>query len=194
MIGSPAVNPGKIIKILTDEIDDTFHEVMPWFAKDGLARTFRSSGDEWTIDQILEHISLVNHYLLILIDKGARKALKGTDRIKIEQELEGYELTTPLLEDIGINNSFEWKSPPHMVPTGTPFSGQIQEELLKQKTRLMDILMMLKNGEGVLCKTSMSVHSLGKLDVYQYTYFLLKHMRRHIQQMEGIEKEYYEHR
>ncbi len=187
-----AVNPGRIIKILIGEIEAVFSELETWFSKKGLVRTCRLPTEEWTIDQALEHISLVNHYLLILIDKGARKALKKSDPVKIIQELEHYELTTPLLEDIGINNSFEWKSPRHMVPTGTPSPDQIHDDLLKQKSRLMNCLLMLKNGEGVLYKTTMSVHSLGKLDVYQYIYFLLKHMRRHIQQMEGIEKEYNE--
>jgi hypothetical protein len=194
MSSSSAMNPEKVITILTGEIELVFSELMPWFETTGPLRAFRSSGEEWTINQILEHICLVNHYLLILIDKGVQKALKRTDRTKIEREFVRYELSSPLLEDIGINNSFEWKSPQHMVPTGARSPGQIRDDLHEQKARLMDYLVMLKYGEGVLCKTSMSVHSLGKLDVYQYIYFLLKHMRRHIQQMEGIEKEYYEHR
>jgi hypothetical protein len=194
MCSSSAVNPEQIISVLAGEIDKVFSELMSWFEKAGPLRAFNSPDEEWTINQILEHVSLVSHYLLILIDKGARKALRRADRAKIEQELVRYELSGPLLEDIGINNSFEWESPPHMEPTGARSPGQIQDDLLEQKPRLMDYLVMLKYGEGVLCKTSMSVHSLGKLDVYQYIYFLLKHMRRHIQQMEGIEEEYNERR
>ncbi|HOT46010.1 MAG TPA: DinB family protein [Spirochaetota bacterium] len=187
-----SVIPGKAEQItaqLRETTTNVFSEIDTWFDKDARIRSFRPARDEWTIDQIVEHVSLVNHYLLILIGKGARKAITRADRKKIEQELEHYELSTPLLEDIGINDSFEWKSPRHMVPTGVRPPEQVREELTSQKARLMDCLAMLKNGEGVLHKTSLSVRSIGKLDVYQYIYFLLQHMRRHIRQMEGIERE-----
>ena len=42
----------------------------------------------------------------------------------------------------------------------------------------------LKNGEGLLFKTTMTVDDLGKLNVYEYIYFLSKHAEQHIQQME----------
>jgi hypothetical protein len=180
----------QIIAELREIITGVFSGIDTWFAKDARLRAFRPARDEWTVDRILEHVLLVNHYLLILIDRGARKAVKKADAKKIEQALEDYELSNPLLEDIGINNSFEWKCPRHMVPAGSRSSEEIREELSAQKKKLLDYLIMLRNGEGALCKTTMSVHSLGKLDVYQYIYFLLKHMKRHIQQMEGIEKEY----
>lgn len=188
-----SVSAGKaeqIIAELRKTITGVFSEIDTWLIKDARIRTFNPARDEWTIDRILEHVSLVNHYLLILIDKGARKAINRADEKKIEQELEHYELSTPLMEEIGINDSFEWKCPRHMMPTGARLPEQVREELISQKTRLMDHLVMLKSGEGVLCKTSLSVHSLGKLDVYQYINFLAQHMKRHFRQMEGIEKEY----
>jgi hypothetical protein len=183
----------RIISVLQKAIDTAFSELDPWFAKDNDVRLYHATHEEWNIHQILEHVSLVNHYLMMIIDKGARKAVRRSDRAAIERELEHYELSNPLLEDIGINNSFKWKCPGHMVPTGTPSPDRTRAELLTQKSRLMEYLAMLKNGEGVLCKTVMSVHSLGKLDVYQYIYFLLKHAQRHIQQMKEIEREYNEH-
>jgi hypothetical protein len=36
----------------------------------------------------------------------------------------------------------------------------------------------------------MNVNALGKLDVYQYIYFLALHVRRHLQQLEGILDDY----
>jgi hypothetical protein len=36
----------------------------------------------------------------------------------------------------------------------------------------------------------MSVNNLGKLDVYQYLYFLSLHAQRHLQQMNKIEEEF----
>jgi len=42
------------------------------------------------------------------------------------------------------------------------------------------------NGEGSLCKVRMSVNELGKIDLYQWLYFLAQHARRHLDQMEGV--------
>ena len=36
----------------------------------------------------------------------------------------------------------------------------------------------------------MTVNDLGKIDVYQYIYFLVKHAERHIVQMLKIEQEF----
>jgi len=36
----------------------------------------------------------------------------------------------------------------------------------------------------------MNVNGLGKLDVYQFIYFLALHVRRHLQQLEGILEDY----
>jgi len=94
------------------------------------------------------------------------------------------------LEQIGVNNSFEWKCPAHMKPSGMMTAEDAWLELDAQRGTLLDCLADLKNGEGVLRKTGMSVNRLGKLDVYQYICFLLMHCRRHIGQMEEIEKAY----
>jgi len=42
----------------------------------------------------------------------------------------------------------------------------------------------LKNGEGVLYKTTMSVNNLGKINVYEYIYFRIQHRQRHLAQMQ----------
>jgi hypothetical protein len=49
---------------------------------------------------------------------------------------------------------------------------------------------MLQNGEGLLVFTNMSVNNLGKLDIYQYIYFLTKHIERHIRQLQRLQKQF----
>ena len=184
------MKPNEIIATLNELIDTTFNRLSPWLTKDTGLRTFRAETEDRNICQILEHISLANRYLLILIGKGRRKALQKAGRIDIKKELQDYQLSNPRLEQVGINNSFVWISPKHMIPTGEKSLSEIQEELMKQRDLLHEHLSMLDKGQGVLHKITMSVNALGRLDVYQYIYFLLKHMQRHIQQMERIESEY----
>lgn len=185
-----ASNAETIIALLKIETESAFSSLELWFAKTGSLRAYHAQGEEWCINQILEHVSLVNHYLLLLIDKGARKALRRHAKAPLTEMPPGYELTSTALEEIGINNSFEWRCPDHMVPAGSIAIEKTRERLREQRAKIADTIDLVKKGEGVLSKTYMSVHSLGKLDVYQYIYFLLKHVRRHVQQMEGIEGEY----
>jgi len=186
--------PGKaeqIIAVLHDEIVNTFDALMPWFGKDRQIRAFRSAHEEWNAELVLEHVMLANHYLLLLIEKGKKKALRIADGSKIKEILDGYELSNPVLDEIGIDHSFKWRCPEHMIPTGSHSLDHVQQEVVKQRSTLLGILDQLSHGEGVIYTMHMSVHSLGTLDVYQYIYFLLKHMQRHIQQMSGIESEYH---
>jgi hypothetical protein len=184
------MRPEEIINTLRTQIENTFNQVFVWLSKDTKLRRFRSNGEFWNIDQIIEHIYLANRYLLILIQKGTKKALQKAHERDVKIELTNYEISNPRLEQIGINNSFEWESPRHMIPKNDKSSFEIKQELHAQQNLILENLLMLKNGEGVLHKIRMSVNSLGRLDVYQYIYFLIKHIRRHLGQMEQIESEH----
>ncbi|MBP7554952.1 MAG: hypothetical protein KA821_01715, partial [Chitinophagaceae bacterium] len=48
----------------------------------------------------------------------------------------------------------------------------------------------MPNGEGIVYKTTMTVNNLGKIDVYQYIYFLAQHASRHITQMQKMQNEF----
>lgn len=184
------MKPNDIIRILKKEISQTFKGITPWISKAPELQHFNSKNEFWNILEILEHIILVNHYLIILILKGTKKALKNVQGRNMKKELENYELSCDNLEEIGINNSFQWNAPAHMVPSGNESLDKIHERLKDQEKQCRNTLLQLKDGHGVLYQTTMNVNLLGKLDVYQYLYFLLKHMQRHIGQMEEIEDEY----
>ncbi len=63
-------------------------------------------------------------------------------------------------------------------------------EITQQFNRCLEILEELKNGEGVLYKTTMTVNQLGKIDVYEYVYFLVQHAQRHLTQIERNRMEF----
>ena len=183
------MEPGEIIEFLESMIRDTFGGLRAWIMKDPDLRTHLAPEEPWCIDAILEHVSLVNHYLLMLIEKGRKKALLA-DPSELKEILRQYTLNDPRLEEIGVNDSFAWVCPAHMVPTGKKPADETGRDLERQAAKVSENLAMLKNGEGVLRKLHMSVNRLGSLDVYQYIYFLLLHARRHIQQMLKIEADY----
>ena len=162
----------------------THTTLLNWFLVDEKLKHYRPKDGGWTILEILEHITLTSHFLLILIDKGANKAIRNVRKLSIETVTEEYDFDLERIHKIGQHKSFPWIRPEHMEPTGTKSEFAIKEEMLTQINSCLNYLAQLKNGEGLLFKTTMTVDNLGKLNVYEYLYFLSKHAERHIQQME----------
>jgi len=167
-----------------------FDEIDTWFEKPEEVRMYQPQTGGWTIDQILEHISLTSHFLLILIDKGARKALDNRHKANLEAELAKYIFERDKLDEIGIHQSFEWIRPEHMEPAGQKTPAEIRYLIREQRQRCLNHLDQVPDGEGILYKTTMTVNNPGKIDVYEYIYFLAKHAERHITQMQRNEREY----
>ena len=116
--------------------------------------------------------------------KGTIKALKRAESQPTRTDWNDYELSPTGLNDIGVHKSFSWIRPEHMEPKGDVAMPEIRSRLIDQFQRCESWLDRLKNGEGTLVLTTMSVNDIGKLDVYQYIYFLVLHAKRHLTQME----------
>ncbi len=172
----------------------THSRILEWFDKNENLKTYRPIDQGWTIAEILEHIALTSHFLLILIDKGTEKALRNVKKISLEELKNEYHYNLNKIDEIGIHKSFDWLRPEHMEPQGEKSELEIKDELIIQLNRCLNQLGKLKNGEGLLYKTTMSVNDLGKINVYEYIYFLSKHAERHIRQMEENQVEFEEQR
>jgi hypothetical protein len=180
----------KIIATIRNELIRSISSLDEWFDKDEPLLDHRPAGGEWNVRELLEHVMLTNRFLLILIDKGSSKALSQQYDGDFSELLENYRLENGAMLEIGIHKSFDWHRPEHMAPTGELPLCEVRDEIRDQLNRCLIHLEMLSNGEGLLFKTTMSVNALGKLDVYQYIYFLALHVRRHLQQLEGILNDY----
>lgn len=150
-------------------------------------RTFQPSSGGWTIDQILEHISLTNHYLMLTLKKwvatAEKRAARGDPIPEGESDLQKVDI-------IGERGSFSWIRPDHMEPTGELSSKEVRETLHRQRDECLVLLERIRAGVGALCHIKMTVNDLGKIDLYQWLYFLVQHAHRHLQQMAEIEKEF----
>jgi hypothetical protein len=184
------MNIEELISRIRLVLSDTFSEIDQWFLKDSHLREYKPKDGGWSINQILEHIGLTNHFLLILINKGAKKALANTKSLELANELKNYIFHEEKLNEIGIHKSFSWIRPEHMEPRGEKNLEEVREQLISQLHQCFETLDRLPNGEGVLSKTTMTVNGLGKINVYEYIYFLAKHGQRHLTQMKKVEAEY----
>jgi len=179
-----------LITGISDFLKVSFKEIDGWFDKNESVREYRPQSGGWSINQVLEHIGLTNYFLLILIDKGANKALQNVNELNLEEELKNYTFHRDKLNEVGLHQSFNWFRPEHMEPKGLKSLTDIRRQINDQLSICLSYLDKLKNGEGVLYKTTMTVNALGKIDVYEYIYFLAQHAQRHITQMKKNEIEY----
>jgi hypothetical protein len=182
------------IDVLIPEIKNylakTFDEIDTWFNRNERLREYEPKNGGWSINQILEHIGLTNHFLLILIEKGTKKALTNPHNLNLEEELRNYNFHRTKLDEVGQHSSFAWIRPEHMEPKGEKSPEEVRRELREKLQQCFSVLDRLPNGEGVLSKTTMTVNDLGKIDVYEYLYFLAQHGQRHITQMKKVQQEY----
>lgn len=132
--------------------------------------------DAWNIAEHLEHISLVNHFLLLTIRKGCEKAGKRAKR----QAPPLGESDLSRLFSIAVPGAFDWPPPPHMVPSGLLDPKEVRETLREQAVESRRLLSGMPDGEGKLCTIRMSVNDLGRLDMYQWLFFLAQHARYHL--------------
>lgn len=137
-----------------------------------------SSIKTWTLLQMLEHISLVNRYILLLLKKIRSIALKRATRGD-EFSLDDVRIT---IEEGPVQN-LQWEAPEHMQPTGKVGAGELQNLFQKQRGELLSMLEDLSRGEGTLHTIRLSVNQTGKIDFYNWMWFLLLHARRHLRLM-----------
>jgi len=178
------------IQYIRLDLIKTHAEILAWFETDPEIQNYRPKDQGWTIAEILEHISLTSKFLLLLIDKGVKKSLNNSKGLNMEKELQNFQYDFGDLLKVQIPSSFEWMRPDHMVPTGEQSDFLTKDLIADQLRQCLNHLDLLKNGEGLLHKTTMSVNDLGNLNVYEYIYFLVLHAKRHIVQMEENVREY----
>ncbi|WP_336770900.1 DinB family protein [Paenibacillus sp. MMO-58] len=171
------------------ELNKILDDYEYWFAAPEALQNYQPR-EGWSIAQVLEHVTLTNHFLLILIRKGKNKALMLAAKSNLEDALKHYQDNLGDLDQIAEHKSFQWIRPEHMEPKREMPLDQVHALLESQVGECLGILEELSNGEGILYKTMMSVNNLGKIDVYQYIYFLVLHAKRHIAQMQRVKAEY----
>jgi|SRR5687768_4992768 len=176
---------------LKRELIRTFAVMDEWFDKEHPLCCYKPLSGGWCVNEVLEHVMLTSHFLLIIIERGTIKALQKSHNLKIEELVPAnYALDSPALQEIADPKAFPWQRPEHHQPTGQQSMHDVRREIRNQLDRCLITLDLLPNGEGILHHTTMSVNGLGKLDVYQYVYFLALHAQRHLRQLEKIEEEF----
>ena len=170
------------------KIHKTAQALAGWFDEPSTLRSYRPENGGWTIDEILEHVSLTSFFLLKIIRKHVQRAIK---RAAVGNPITGNESDLQRLEPVGVRGSTKWVRPDHMEPTGKVDMQDVKLQLNEQFAECLSFLEQMSDGCGSLATVNMSVGNLGKMDMYQWIYFLTLHAWRHHFQMKEVREEFY---
>lgn len=179
-----------IIVTIRNELIRSISGLDAWFDKEDTLMDHKPTSGDWCVRELLENAMLTNRFLLNFIDQGSDKAIRQSIAGDFSDFIQNYCLENQALTEVGIHNSFDSTIHDHIAPTGKASLSEVRREIREQLDRCLIHLELLRNGEGILYKTNMSISGLGKLDVYQNIYFLAHHVKRYVHQLEKIEEDY----
>jgi hypothetical protein len=179
----PPLNTARRVR---ETLCDTFAQLDVWFDRDESLRARQPTSGRWSISAVLEHVALTNYFLMLTLRKWATIA---DERVARGDPIPAGESDLDRLLVIGERGSFGWERPEHMEPTGVPTAAEMRARLHQQLGECLILLERMADGRGSLCHVTMTVNDLGKIDLYQWLFFLAQHARRHLQQLASIENE-----
>jgi hypothetical protein len=137
----------------------------------------------WSALDVGEHVTLANHFLLMLAEKCARKSARKLARGS-NPDREGAGLDR--LESLA-SREFRWDAPEHMLPTGRTSLDAVRAKLSEQRDQALSLLDMLPAGEGRHHSIRMLIVGPdARLDLYEFLAFIALHVERHAAQVRRI--------
>lgn len=172
--GEGAVTWPPAIDTLRQHMQRVFSDLIAACSLPEDVQDFRPLPDAWTIREVLEHVVLADHFLLLLVqkiaDRSGRRAARGEEWPTVEPD---FTLLQPLMD-----HGFSWTHPPHMTPEGDRATQRIAEDLNRDLDRCRAFLDAQPAGEGTLHRIRMSVAD-AHLNLYQYLALIVLHADRH---------------
>jgi len=179
-----------IIVTIRNELIRAISGLDGWFDCEEAMLNHRSSSVGCSVRELLEHVMLTNRFLLNFIDQGSDKAIGQKYVGDISDLLKDYSLESQVLAQSGMLKSLDMTEHDPAAATGKASLPAVRREIREQLDRCLIHLELLKNGEGILYKTSISVDGSAKLDVYQNIYLLVLHARRNLDHLNKIKAEF----
>ena len=171
------MNVGQAIEIISNEFKCAYSYLGHLCRKDlDYLKQKLPNDDSWTILEHVEHTYLTSYFLLLTLEKSVAKCLQRKKELHFSADVGDFEK----IKEIAIPGIFPWHPPQHMIPNKKLAKAEIERKLQEQTVQLDNLLHQVSDGSGTLCKVAMTVHELGKIDVYQWAYFLTQHANYHI--------------
>lgn len=169
------------VQDLTLALERDFRALAPWLDVPEPAWSRRPHPAAWSVAEVLEHVTLTNRYLLLLVDKLHARCRRRLDAGQpAAQEPPDLELLERLA-----TRELRWRHPAHMTPTGAARRDELACALEAQRERCLQVARGLPAGGGSLASARFSVVD-ARLDLYQYLRVIGLHLARHRRQLERL--------
>ena len=169
--------PHPRIAELLDALEASRHELLAVVnALPAEQRDAASTGDSWSVSQILEHLSIVEDGGGRLVSKLMKQAQANGD-----YEVESSSILDSLSQFEVVNFDRRIEAPEQVRPTGGLTAAEGLERLQAVRERLVTALIQ---GSGLALGTVSYPHPLfGPLNGYQWILVISMHERRHVAQI-----------
>lgn len=162
-----------------ERLRDGARALEAWFATAEPLWSARPAPEAWSVGEVLEHVTLTQHFLLLLIEKLARRAAARAAR---GDRPPASPLGHAALEALA-SRERRWERPEHMAPTGRVARAELAQRLREQTRRALAVLEALPDGQGALADARMATVD-ARLDVYGFLHLYVLHAERHLAQLE----------
>ena len=136
--------------------------------------------EAWSPREILEHVALTQHFLLVLAKK-----IRDKSRVRLAAG-DPWPTAAPRHDALVAlaNRAEPWAHPAHMAPGGTRPLDEIRAELADQLQAAIELVREMPAGEGTLHRIRMSrVPGDDRLGLVEYVDVLALHAGRHLAQL-----------
>lgn len=134
---------------------------------------FKSAPDRWSVEEIVEHITLAEGFLLTNAEEKVMKAPAGApdrDYMKIDS------MVLAMIPD----RSHKAQAPPPMVPTGRWTGAEAVDQFLKARAKTLEFLESTPDlRDHVVTSPPLNL----PMDAYEWILFISAHSERHTKQI-----------
>jgi hypothetical protein len=141
---------------------------------------FRPSSEQWTVAEIIEHLSVVEKRVARLL--GVMLSKLGAEAARAEGS--AFEPVT-IDEFVARSRTEKYTAPEEIRPKGAPLSDSLAH-LRDSRAALRDLRARVERVDGTRARFPHPVW--GPLDLYQWLLFVGAHEQRHLAQIEALKE------
>lgn len=169
----------RALAVERERLERAGRELEAWLAAPEPLWSSRPEPQAWSVAEVLEHVALMQHFVLLLVEKLAARGLARAARGGVPPQ----EPASSGALDALASRDFRWERPEHMAPLGRTTREELRERLREQTRRALAVLERTSRGEGALADARMGAID-ARLDAYGFLHLMALHAERHLAQLE----------
>ena len=140
----------------------------------------KPASDRWSINEVLEHVSMVEQLFLKTLIAGIESAKASGPAVEVDEP----PMLSDQLKDVVEDRTTRRNAPEHVHPSGNVAAEAALHTIAAGHAKLRDALQAAP--DVALSRVTHDHRAFGTLNIYQWVDFLAGHERRHLAQVREI--------